>query len=285
MDQKIIDLYDDFTHDRISRRSFMQRLTVMVGGTAAVSAILPLLENNYALAAMVEEGDSRIEVSTVTYTSGGAQVSGYLAKPRGGKNLATVVVIHENRGLNPHIKDVARRLATEGFLAMAPDALSLSGGTPADQDKARDMIRALDKDKALGVYLDGAGFMAKHADGSGKVGCVGFCWGGAMANNMAVNLPDLKGAVAYYGRQPKAADAAKIKAPLLLHYAGLDKRVNEGIADYEAALKAAGVRYDLHIYDGANHAFNNDTNAARYNKDAATLAWGRTVSFLKANLG
>lgn len=284
MDQKIIDLYDDFTHDRLSRRAFIKKLSTLVGGTAAAYSILPLLKNNYAQAAIISETDPRLEIATTTFPGVGTSVSGYLAKPKGGKNLPSVVVIHENRGLNPHIKDIARRLAAEGFLALAPDMLSPVGGTPGDEDKARTMIRALDKAATLKHLLGAVPFLAAHKDGSGKVGCIGFCWGGAMANNMAVNSADLKGAVAYYGRQPKAPDVAKIKARLLLHYGGLDKRINAGIADFEAALKAAKVNYQKHVYDGANHAFNNDTNAARYNPEAATLSWGRTVAFLKETL-
>jgi carboxymethylenebutenolidase len=195
-----------------------------------------------------------------------------------------VLVIHENRGLNPHIKDVTRRMATEGFLALGLDYLSPIGGTPADEDKARDMIGTLKQPDILASSRAAVAFLEKHADSNGKVGAVGFCWGGAAVNNLAVGEPNLDAGVAYYGRQPPAESVANIKAPLLLHYAELDPGVNAGIAAYESALKAAGKTYELHMYPGANHAFNNDTNAARYDKKAADLAWSRTVAFLKKHL-
>jgi len=284
MDQAIIDLYDEYTHAPLPRRVFLKRLSALAGGTAAATALLPLIENNYAKAAMVADNDSRIEISRVSYAADGQTVSGYLAKPKAGTRLPGVVVIHENRGLNAHIQDVARRMAVEGFLALAPDMLSPVGGTPADEDKARDMISKLDAGKTLAGLVAAAPYLTARPDCSGKVGCVGFCWGGGMANRMAVGLPGLAAAVAYYGAQPPAADAAKIKARVLLHYAGLDERINAGIPAYEDALKKAGVRYQVHVYSGVNHAFNNDTNAARYDAAAAALAWGRTVAFLKESL-
>jgi len=285
MDQAIIDLYDEYTHTPLERRVFLKRLSVLAGGTAAASALLPLLENNYAEAAMVMEDDPRLDIEQVTYPAGEQQISGYLAKPKGGSNLGSVIVIHENRGLNPHIQDVARRLGAEGFLALAPDMLSPIGGTPADEDKAREMIGTLNREETIAGLAAAVPYVKGRADASGKVGCVGFCWGGAMANNMAVAVPDLDAAVAYYGRQPTAEDTAKIEARLMLHYAGLDNRVNAGIADFEAALKANGVDYQVFVYEGANHAFNNDTNAARYDANAAKQAWGRTVAFLKETVG
>jgi carboxymethylenebutenolidase len=196
-----------------------------------------------------------------------------------------VIVIHENRGLNAHIRDVARRLAVEGFLALAPDMLSGAGGTPADEDRAREMIGALDAGATLAGLAAAVPFLLAHAESNGKVGAVGFCWGGGMANQLAAAGTPLVAAVAYYGRQLPAADVPKVSAALLLHYAGLDQRINAGIAEYETALKANGKPYELHLYEGANHAFNNDTNAARYDKAAAELAWGRTMAFLRKHLG
>ena len=285
MNQDIIRLYDEYTHAPLPRRVFLQRLSALAGGTAAAAALLPLLENNYAHAAMVAEDDQRLEIQRVTYDADGQTIGGYLAKPKGATKLPAVIVIHENRGLNPHIQDIARRLAAEGFLALAPDMLSSMGGTPADEDKARDMIGTLDAGKTVAGLVAAVPYLMARPDASGRVGCVGFCWGGGMANAMAVRSPGLAAAVAYYGLQPSAADAAKIKARLLLHYAGLDERINAGIPAYEEALKKAGVRYQLYVYDGVNHAFNNDTNAARYDATAAKLAWGRTVGFLKESLG
>jgi carboxymethylenebutenolidase len=198
--------------------------------------------------------------------------------------LPAVIVIHENRGLNAHIEDVTRRVELEGFLALAPDLLSPSGGTPSNEDSVRDMIGKLDAKQTVQNAVAAVTFLAKHPYGNSKVGAMGFCWGGAMAGNLAVNAPDLDAAVVYYGRQPQAADVPKIQAPLLLHYAGSDMRINEGIPAFEAALKKANKKYTLHIYEGANHAFNNDTSEARYNKQAAAQAWARTVEFLKEHL-
>ena len=284
MNQDIIRLYDEYTHAPLPRRVFLERLSVLVGSSAAATALLPVLENNYAHAAMVAETDPRIEVEKVSWDAAGQAINGYLAKPKGGTKLGAVIVIHENRGLNPHIQDVARRMAAEGFLALAPDMLSPVGGTPADEDAARDMIGKLDREKTVAGLVAAVPYMAKRPEAAGKVGCVGFCWGGAMANMMAVRSPELAAAVAYYGSQPTAADAAKIKARVMLHYAGLDERINAGIPAYEEALKKAGVNYQVFVYDGVNHAFNNDTNTARYDAAAAKLAWERTVGFLKQSL-
>jgi len=195
-----------------------------------------------------------------------------------------VIVIHENRGLNPHIEDVTRRVALEGFLALGPDLLSPAGGTPTNEDTAREMISKLDGPQTVQNLVAAVAFLAKHAHGNGKVGTMGFCWGGGMVGELAVNAPDLSAAVVYYGRQPKAADVDKLKAPLLLHYAGQDARINDGIPAFEEALKKANKPYTLHMYEGAQHAFNNDTSEARYNKPAAEQAWSRTIAFLKDNL-
>lgn len=284
MDQKIIQLYDTYTHGGMGRREFLNRLTTLAGGAATAGALLPVLENDYARAAIVSPDDSRIVAGYTEYTGQTGQVRAYKARPLGSDKLPGVVVIHENRGLNPHIEDIARRVAVEGFLAVAPDALSQFGGTPADEDKARELIGELDPTATLINYLAAITYLKNSPECTGKIGCVGFCWGGGIANRLAVRTPDLLAVVPFYGRQPNAADVPNIKASLLLHYAGLDQRINSGIEDYEKALKAAGVDYKLYVYEGVNHAFNNDTNAARYNKEAATLAWQRTIAFLNGKL-
>ena len=281
MDQRIIDLYDLYTHGGMNRRSFLDRLAALAGSTAAASALLPVLQNNYALAQTVPESDPRIVAETVDIP-GVTGLKGYLVRPKaGGERLPAVIVIHENRGLNPHIRDVTRRMATEGFLALGLDYLSPTGGTPADEEKGREMIGQLKQPDVIASGKAAVAYLKGHPNGNGKVGAVGFCWGGGAVNNLAVNEPDLNAGVAYYGGQPKAEDVPKIRAALMLHYASLDERINAGIPAYEAALKGAGKPYEIHMYEGANHAFNNDTNAARYDKKAADLAWSRTVAWLK----
>jgi carboxymethylenebutenolidase len=284
MDQKYIDLFDRYTHGQMKRRDFLERLTLLAGGTAAASALLPALENNYARAEMVAENDAHIVAETITYDSSVGKISGYLVKPKDTPKAGGVIVISENRGLNPHIKDVARRVATEGFLALAPDYLSIRGGTPEDADKARELIATLKPEETVAISRASLAALAARPEGTGKVAAVGFCWGGGKVNEVAVAEPALAAGVVYYGSQPKADQVPAIKAPLLLHYAGLDERINAGIADFEKALKDNGKTYELHMYESANHAFNNDTNEARYNKDAAELAWSRTVEFLRKNL-
>jgi carboxymethylenebutenolidase len=285
VDQRIIDLWDEYTHGGSSRRAFLDRLARLAGGAAAAAALLPELQNDYARAAVVPEDDDRLAVDTVHYPVGEVKVVGYLARRKGGGKHPGVIVIHENRGLNAHIRDVARRLALEGFLAFAPDLLSPGGGTPADEDRAREMIGALDADATLAQLAAAVPFLAAHPECTGKVGAVGFCWGGGMANRLAAAGTTLAAAVAYYGRQLPAAEVPKITAPLLLHYAGLDQRVNAGIEEYRSALEANHKQFQIYMYEGANHAFNNDSNAARYDKAAAELAWGRTLEFLRSHLG
>jgi carboxymethylenebutenolidase len=284
MDQRFIDLYDDFTHGTTSRRAFMERLAKLAGGAAAAATLVPILQNNYAEAGIVPEDDDRLVTEMATYDVDGTKMSGYLTRLKGGGKRPGVIVIHENRGLNPHIKDVARRMALEGFLAFAPDALSPVGGTPADEDRAREMIYELDGDATLARMVAAVPFLARHAESTGKVGAIGFCWGGGMVNKLAASGTSLAAGVPYYGRQIPVEEVPKISAPLCLQYAGLDTRINAGIDDFVAALKVNNKTYELHIYDGANHAFNNDTNEARYDKAAADLAWGRTVEFLKRYL-
>jgi len=285
MDQKIINLFDEYTHKPLTREEFIRRLTTLTGSTAAALAVLPLLEVNYAQAETITPQDDRLVTERVTYEGDGATMKAYLAKPKAlsGKT-GVVVVIHENRGLNPHIEDITRRVALEGFLALAPDALSPLGGTPANEDEARGMFQKLDATKTINNFAKAYDYLKTRKESNNKFGCVGFCWGGAMANNLAVNVPDLRAAVPFYGRQPEAALVPKIKAELMLHYGGLDERVNEGISAYEDALKKAGVKYQLFIYEGAQHAFNNDTAPTRYNEAAAKLAWSRTIQFFKEKL-
>lgn len=282
----IIALYDEYTHAPLPRRVFMKRLSALTGSTVAASAVLPMLENNYAQAAMLPADDPRVVTRKVSFPGPGGNFSGYLAQPaKPAGKLPAVLVIHENRGLNAHIEDIARRVALGGYLALAVDYLSAKGGTPADEDKAREMIGTLDPDTISAISLAAVAWLEKAEGANGKVGAVGFCWGGAAVNQLAVRAPGLDAAVVFYGMPPKPEDVARIKAPLLLNHAGLDERINAALPAYEAALKADGKTYELHMYPGANHAFNNDTNAARYDAAAAKLAWQRTMDFFKHTLG
>lgn len=283
--QTMIDAYDEYTHLTLDRRSFMQKLTALSGSAASAAAIAPLLAANSAQAEMIAPGDERLDASDITYPGAGGEMKGYLATPKNASGkLPAVIVIHENRGLNPHIRDVARRMALEGFVALAPDFLSPSGGTPGDEDKAREMIGGLDAAQTVENGKATVAFLSAYEAGNGNTGAMGFCWGGGLVNRLAVNAPDLKAGVAYYGAQAKAEDVPSIEAALMLHYAGLDERINAGIEDYRKALTDNGKEFTIHIYDGVNHAFNNDTSAARYDKAAADLAWGRTVEFFKEKL-
>jgi carboxymethylenebutenolidase len=285
MRQEIIQLYDEYTHERLDRRIFMDRLARMAGGTAAAAALLPVLQANQAKAAIVPPEDPRLQTERVTFPGAAGDVQGYLARPADAAGaLPGVVVLHENRGLNPHIEDVARRLALEGFVALAPDFLSPQGGTPADEDQAREMISQLDQQHTVQNALAAVEFLEGHEATSDKAGVVGFCWGGALANQVAINSTNVDAVVPFYGRQPPSSEVSKIQAPVLLHYAGLDERINAGIPEYEQALKDAGVDYTIHMYEGANHAFHNDTSEARYDPQAAELAWSRTIDFFKQHL-
>ena len=290
MNQDIINLYDRFTHGGMSRRDFLDRLAELAGSAAAAVALLPILQNDYAKAAIVPPDDGRLAAERVSYDSPKGKINGYLvrAKSKDEKNWGkrpTVIVIHENRGLNPHIEDVARRLAVEGYLVLAPDLLSVNGGTPPEEDKARELHTKTEREDMIAAALAAVPFMAKHAESTGKVGAVGFCFGGGVVNRMAAGSPDLAAAVPYYGVQVPAEMVPAIKAPLLLQYAETDENINKGIAAYEAALKANNKKYTINIYPGTQHAFNNDTGAARYNKAAADLAWSRTLAFFAENLG
>lgn len=284
MDREIFDLHEDHAQDELSRRVFLEKLTVFAGSAATASALLPILEKNQAWAGAVPKDDARLQSKHINYSGATGEVKAYWVRPKGDEKLPGVVVIHENRGLNAHIEDVARRVALEGFLAMAPDALSPLGGTPDDQNAAVAMIAKLDMGQTLGNFVAAVKYLKSHPMSTGKVGVVGFCWGGAMTNQVAVHSPEVAAAVPYYGMPPASEDVPKIKASLLLHYAGLDERINAGIPRYEAALKAAGVDYQMFMYKGAQHAFNNDTNPERYNKEAAELAWRRTIAFFKKKL-
>jgi carboxymethylenebutenolidase len=285
MDQRIINLYDQFTHGGMNRRTFLERLTQLAGSSAAATALLPLLQNDYAKAAIVPADDARLVSERVAFDSPKGKINGYLTRLKGDVKRPAVLVVHENRGLNPHLEDVARRLALEGFLAYAIDLLSLVGGTPANEDKARDLHQKMNLDDALVALVAAVDFLKKYPQSTGKVGAVGFCFGGMMVNRLAAASPELDAAVAYYGRQVPAAQVPNIKAALLLHYAGNDAGVNAGIADYEAALKANNKSYVIYNYPGTQHAFNNDAGDARYNKAAADLAWQRTIAFLTEKLG
>jgi len=283
MDQRIIDLYDDYANGLLDRREFLKKLAVLVGSTAAAIALLPLIENKYAQAQVVPKDDPRLYVEDIKYPGETGDVLAHFAKPKGDTKLPGVIVIHENRGLNPHTEDVARRVALEGFLAIAPDALSPLGGTPEDVNEARSLMRKLDSQATIKNYVAAVKYLKTHPLSTGKVGCTGFCWGGGVTNQVAVNSPDLKAAVPFYGRQPAPEDVPKIKASLLLHYAGLDERINKGIPEFEAALKEASVDYKIYMYEGAGHAFFNDTGS-RYHEQAAKLAWERTIAFFKQKL-
>ena len=285
MDQRIIDLYDGLTHGDIDRREFIDRAAKIVGTTAAAAALIPILQCDYAKAATIDPNDARLANEKITYDTPKGKVSGYLSRPKVRGKRPAVVVIHQNRGLNPHIEDVARRLAMEGFLALAPDLLSPLGGTPANEEEQLKLFSKIDRNDST-IAVATVSFLKAHAESTGKVGAIGFCFGGGMVDLMAMNSPDLDAAVAYYG--PVPADKSRVKdirGPLLLHYAGLDVKLNEGIPAWEEALKANNKKYTIHMYEGANHAFNDDTAGPRYHKASADLAWGRTLAFFKENLG
>jgi carboxymethylenebutenolidase len=283
LDQEIIDLYGEYTNGILNRRGFLKRLAVVASGTAAAVALLPIIEDKYAKAQIVPQDDPRLDTEYIEYSGETGDVRTYLARPKGEAKLPGVIVIHENRGLVPHIEDVTRRVALEGFLALAPDALSPLGGTPEDIDKGRSLMRELDSEATTKNYVAAVRYLKTHPRSTGKVGCMGFCWGGGMTNQVAVNCSSLDAAVPFYGRQPEPEDVPKIKASLLIHYAGNDERINAGIEAFEAALKKASVEYTIYMYEGAGHAFFNDTGS-RYNKEAAELAWKRTIAFLKEKL-
>ena len=283
--QAMINAYDEYTHLTLDRRGFMDKLTKLAGSAGAAAVIAPMLAANKAAAEVVSAEDSRLKAEDVTYPGGNGEMKGYLVDPKDASGkLGTVIVIHENRGLNPHIRDVARRMALEGFIALAPDFLSPLGGTPENEDQARELFGQLDASATAANAEATLKYLTTLPNSNGKVGAIGFCWGGGTVNNFATISPELKAGVAYYGAQPKAEAVPGIKAALMLHYAGLDDRINAGIDAYKKALEENGKTFEIFVYDGVNHAFNNDTSSARYDKKAADLAWGRTVEFLKKNL-
>jgi carboxymethylenebutenolidase len=282
MDQRIINLYDEYTHKPLSRETFIKKLVGLTGSITAAMAVLPLIEVNQAYAAVTADDDLFTEY--ISYPGVPAEMKAYVARPKENKKYAAVVVIHENRGLNAHIEDVARRAAKAGFLAIAPNALAPIGGTPSSEDDARTKFQELKPENNLQNFINVFDYLKTRKDCNGQYGCVGFCWGGAMSNSLAVNVPQLKAAVAFYGRQPTAEEVPKINAALQLHYGGLDERVNAGIPAFEEALKKNNKPYELYIYEGVNHAFHNDTAPTRYNEAAAKLAWQRTIDFFKKHL-
>jgi carboxymethylenebutenolidase len=284
MDENIKSLYENYRKGDTSRRDFLKKLALYAGGTAAAAVFLPQLEEEYGNVNGLQQSDPDLFTEFIKYPGATEEMKAYLARPRANKKYPAVIVIHENRGLVPHIQDVNRRMAREGFLSLAPDALSPVGGTPEDITNVGELFAKLNQEETTKNFVAAVKYLKTHPNSNGKVGCTGFCWGGAMTNQVAVNAPDLNAAVPYYGRQPKEEDVAKIKAPIMAHYAENDQGINAGIPAFEAALKKAGVEYQIFSYPGTQHAFNNDTNAARYNAEAAKLAWKRTIDFFKDKL-
>jgi carboxymethylenebutenolidase len=283
--QDMINLFDEYIHSTtMQRRVFMRRLAKLAGGSAAAATIAPLLDCNYANAVTIQENDPRIETQWITFKGASGDVKAYVAKPKGAAKVPAIVVTHENRGLNPHIQDVTRRFAAEGFLAMGVDYMSQIGGTPATEDEAAKAFAKVDAGKAVGDGVAAVAYLKNHPNSTGKVGTIGFCWGGGMSNQIAVNSPDLAAAVVYYGIQPQPDEAKKVKAKMMIHYAGNDERINQRMDEWEKALKAAGVEVQQFVYPGKQHAFNNDTSAERYDEATAKLAWGRTLEFFNKNL-
>ena len=282
MESNITKLCDEYKDGQIDRRTFLQKMTLLTGSVAAALAILPALgETNSIIPAQ----DDDLVTEFVNYPAPKTEMKAFLAHPPKDGKFPAVIVIHENRGLQPHIQDVAKRFAKEGFLAVAPDGLTPVGGTPDnDQNLAAERIRELNNDDTINNFVAAVKYLKTHPRSTGKVGCTGFCWGGAMTNNVAVNSPELDAAIPYYGRTPATEDVVKIKAPIMAHYAGNDPGINAGIPAFEEELKKQNKEYQIFMYEGAGHAFNNDSNPERYNAEAAKLAWGRTISFFKSKL-
>lgn len=283
---ELLELYDYYAHGKINRREFLDRAALFTLGGLTASALLAALSPNYALAEQVEFTDPDIIAEYITYPSpkGNGTVRGYLVRPaKTSGKVAAVVVVHENRGLNPYIEDVARRVAKAGFIALAPDGLTSVGGYPGNDDKGRDLQATVDPEKLMNDFFAAIEWLMKHDAASGKVGITGFCYGGGVVNAAAVAYPELSAAVSFYGRQPEAKDVPQIKAPLMLHYGELDTRINEGWPAFEQALKAAGKTYEAYIYPGANHGFHNDSTP-RYDEAAAKLAWDRTLGWFRRYL-
>ncbi|MFO7278169.1 MAG: dienelactone hydrolase family protein [Pseudomonadota bacterium] len=279
VDPRVIELYNEYIHSTLPRREFLARLTKLTGGVAAAAAVLPLIEPDFAHAVQVPEDDPRLDTGYVTYRSAVGEVRAYRARPKGAGKLPAILVIHENRGLNPHIEDVARRAALAGYFALAPDGLSVAGGAPRDQEAARDLFAKTDPARIAGDIIAGVPYLAKHSECTGRVGVVGFCYGGGLALRCAVEAEGVTAAVGFYGRVLPSSDVPRLKVPVMLHYAGNDTRINEGIPEFRKALDAAGVAYSINMYPGTEHGFHNDTSAARYDPAAARLAWQRTIDF------
>ena len=285
-DQELLILFDAYVHGTLDRRGFLDRAQKFAVGGMTAGMLLAALSPDFARAQVVPKDDKRITTERAEYpsTAGTGTVKGYLAKPANATGkLPVVLVVHENRGLNPHIEDIARRLALDNFVAFAPDALTPLGGYPGDEDKARELFAKLDQKKATEDFVAAANYLKSRPESSGKMGVVGFCYGGGMAHTLSVRMPELNAAVPFYGNHPAAEDAVKVKAPLLIHFAGVDERINSAWPAYEAALKAAGTRYTAHQYAGTQHGFNNDTTP-RFDATAAKLAWERTLAFFNAQL-
>jgi carboxymethylenebutenolidase len=286
INQEVFDLYDDYAHNRLDRRAFMQKLSIYAVGGLTVSALMSFLMPDYKGNIQIKPDDPRLKSGYINYPSpkGGGTIKGLLSKPVDAKKqLGGIIVVHENRGLNPYIEDVARRAALAGFISLAPDALTPLGGYPGNDDEGRTLQSKRDKGEMEEDFIAAYDYLKNHKDCNGKVGVVGFCFGGGIANMMAVRIPELAAAVPFYGSQPAAGDAPKIKAPLMLHYASLDTRITEGWPPYEAALKANGKKYQAFVYENVNHGFHNDTTP-RYDKAAAELAWKRTIDFFTEHL-
>jgi carboxymethylenebutenolidase len=284
MERRFSDLYEDYKKGNTSRREFIKKLSIFAGSTAAAMALLPIIEENEANAGIKPKGEIDLISEFIKYPAETGEMRAYLSRPKKGKKFPAVIVIHENRGLVPHIQDVTRRMAKEGFLALAPDALSPVGGTPEDISNVGALFKQLNNEQTVKNFVAAVKYLKTHPKSTGKVGCTGFCWGGAMTNQVAVNSPDLNAAVPYYGKQPSAEDVAKIKAPIMVHYAENDAGINAGIPAFEEALKTNNKEYQIFSYPGTGHGFNNDSNKERYNEEAAKLAWQRTITFFKEKL-
>jgi carboxymethylenebutenolidase len=284
MEKEISQLFENHKNGKTSRREFMRKLALITGSTAAALTIMPILENNNLTAAEKAEKLAEVVSKMTTYPAATGDMKAFETMPKKGKKFPAVIVIHENRGLVPHIKDVTNRMAAEGFLALAPDALSPFGGTPEDISNVRELFGKLNPEETTKNFVAAVKYLKTHPNSNGKVGCTGFCWGGAMTNNVAVNCENLDAAAPYYGSVPKTEEVPKIKAPILAHYAENDERINAGIPAFEEALKANNKKYQIYTYPGTQHAFNNDSNPERYNEEQAKIAWKRTVDFFKENL-
>lgn len=284
MENSVKDLINDYRNGRLDRRGFIRKLAVYSGSIAGAMMLLPILEENELVSAKKQKGEPELITEFIKYPAQTGEMRAFMARPAKGKKFPAVIVIHENRGLVPHIQEVTKRMALEGFLAIAPDALSPVGGTPEDVTNVGELFKKLKSEETNKNFVAAVKYLQTHPNSNGKVGCTGFCWGGAMTNQVAVNSPELDAAVPYYGRQPSAEEVAKIKSPVMAHYAENDAGINAGIAAFEEALKKNNIEYQIFSYPGTGHGFNNDTNAGRYNEEAAKLAWQRTVGFFKEKL-